>query len=318
MSNRAGGTRPLVEGALLAGITVVLALAGFYIPVLGIAIAFLWPVPVAIVALRHGLRVGILTVVVACLLLTAFVGPLQALTMTLAFGLVGLAFGHSVRKGWGASFTLGLGAIAMLVSFLAGFFLGLMFLGIGLAEIQEQMQEGMTMAMDLYRGLGVSPEVMAQMEEFWESMMEAFRSILPAALVGAAVMNSFINLQVLRAVLNRLGYAVETLPPFDRWSLPRWALLPFVLGLLAVVLEPYHGSEVIKLAGLNLYTLVNLALVVQGVAVGFFLMNKNKVSKAVKVFVVFALFLIPITQQAATLLGVYDLASEYRRREGSK
>jgi uncharacterized protein YybS (DUF2232 family) len=310
-------TKPLVEGALLAGITVVLALAGFYIPVAGLVIAFLWPVPVALVALRHGLKVGTLTVTVAGLLLTAFVGPLQALTMALTFGLVGIAFGHAVRRGWSPSYTLVVGTAAMLVSFLAGFFLGLLFLGIGLAEFESQIREGIEASMEIYRGMGVAPDVLEQMEEFWAGALEAFRLILPAALVGAAALNAFINFQVLKAVLTRLGYSVQALPPFERWGLPKWTLGIFIVGLLAVMLENYHGIQAVRLAGLNAYTLMNLALTVQGVAFGFYLMGKYNVSKAFKVFVVVALFLFPITQNVAMLMGLYDLASDYRRREVS-
>ena len=48
-------TRSLTEGGILAAVMVVLAVAAVYVPLLGILAVLLWPLPAAILIVRHGL-----------------------------------------------------------------------------------------------------------------------------------------------------------------------------------------------------------------------------------------------------------------------
>jgi len=52
-------TRALVESALLAVIGMILVLIGEYLPFIGMIALFLWPLPSALVVLRHGMRWGV-------------------------------------------------------------------------------------------------------------------------------------------------------------------------------------------------------------------------------------------------------------------
>ncbi len=68
-------TQGLTEGAILAALVAVLAVATHYVPLLGIATAYLCPLPLAILVIRHGFRVAALATVVSILAAITVAGP---------------------------------------------------------------------------------------------------------------------------------------------------------------------------------------------------------------------------------------------------
>ena len=84
---------PLTEGGLLAALTVVIALAAVYLPLVGPFIALLWPPPLAVLVLRHGFRQGFLAMLVAGAALSMLMDPVIALRLVLGFGPLGLVLG---------------------------------------------------------------------------------------------------------------------------------------------------------------------------------------------------------------------------------
>ena len=48
--------KPVTESGILSAITVVMALIGVYVPVVGWVAALVWPLPIILLIVRHGLR----------------------------------------------------------------------------------------------------------------------------------------------------------------------------------------------------------------------------------------------------------------------
>src|SRR2546427_1918878 len=95
--------RGLTEGAILAALVAVLALAANYVPLVGLAANFLCPIPLAVLMIRHGLRVAALATVVAIAIGSAISGPVTGVLILLGFAPVGLAIGFGLRRQWSAS-----------------------------------------------------------------------------------------------------------------------------------------------------------------------------------------------------------------------
>jgi uncharacterized protein YybS (DUF2232 family) len=308
-------TRSLVEGALLAGVTVVLALLGFYVPVLGLIIVFLWPVPIALIHIRHGLRTSILTVVVAGLVLTTFVGPVEALVMSASFGLVGLAFGISFEKKFSAGKTVMIGAIALLLSFAISIGISAAFLDFSLGEMETQLREAFEGATEVYRRLGLNDENIAEAKKYWDTILSTFRIIFPAAFAGAGIFNAFLNFEVSRLVLRRLGYVIDPLPPFDSWRIPRWTVFVYAAGLLAMSLEQYHGMRWLTLVGSNVFMFINMVFLVGGLSLAFHLISRYNIPKGMKGMTVVGVFLVPALQQLVVVAGLADTIVDFRSLE---
>src|SRR5205809_7034389 len=95
--------RGLTEGAILAALVAVLALAANYVPLVGLAANCLCPIPLAVLMIRHGLRVAALATVVAIAIGSAVSGPVTGVLILLGFAPVGLAIGFGLRRQWSTS-----------------------------------------------------------------------------------------------------------------------------------------------------------------------------------------------------------------------
>jgi hypothetical protein len=89
----------IAEGALLADITVLLQLAAIYLPVIDILTRFVIPIVLAVLVLRRGLAVGIMSLCVGCFL----IGMLSGLSFLIPMFLTcaaGLFLGITMRQRW--------------------------------------------------------------------------------------------------------------------------------------------------------------------------------------------------------------------------
>ncbi|MBO6235684.1 MAG: DUF2232 domain-containing protein, partial [Schwartzia sp.] len=116
MANR---VTSMTESGLLAAITVVMALIGVYVPLLGTVAILMWPLPILVLIVRHGLKWGLMAVFVSAVLTAALVEPAVSLRLALAFAPGGVALGLGFRNEWSSVRTLVTGIVVSMVSKLA-------------------------------------------------------------------------------------------------------------------------------------------------------------------------------------------------------
>ena len=87
---------PMVEGGILAGVSVIMALASM-LPILGIVAKILCPLPIIILGIRHGTRISLLTAVVVSILVALLMSPIYSLFLLPGFVLVGMALVYAFR-----------------------------------------------------------------------------------------------------------------------------------------------------------------------------------------------------------------------------
>lgn len=101
--------RAIAEGALFADLTVIVILLGLYVPYAGPVLATISPLPLLLLLLRRGWRVGIQAIVVTTVLVSFLTGPLTAIAAAvIAARAASLAIG--MRHGWRVSATVLVGA----------------------------------------------------------------------------------------------------------------------------------------------------------------------------------------------------------------
>ncbi|MBQ5733043.1 MAG: DUF2232 domain-containing protein, partial [Selenomonadaceae bacterium] len=100
------------ESGLLVAITVIMALMAVYLPIVGIAATLLWPLPIIVLIVRHGMQYGVLSVAAAAIIMTILISPMSAVHMVAAFGPPSLALGYGFYKGLSAARILLYGIVA--------------------------------------------------------------------------------------------------------------------------------------------------------------------------------------------------------------
>ncbi|MBQ9423874.1 MAG: DUF2232 domain-containing protein, partial [Pyramidobacter sp.] len=193
--------RGLTEAALLTGLSVVLYLGANFIPLLGLGLIFLSPVPLVILEMRHDLKMGLVSLIVGSLLAMLVSGPVSALSYALGFALMALALGRIIELktnaieiiGWGSLVSL---ACKLSLAVIMFYVTGINPMNLDLPSVQK--------ALDMIGGLPgitVSPEMRAQFEQ----MLKIVPLIVPAIFIMAAVMDCLICYWVSGKVIKRLS-----------------------------------------------------------------------------------------------------------------
>lgn len=307
-------TKSLVEGALLSAITIILSLTALYIPVIGVFATLVWPVPIIILGIRHGLKTSIMATVVSGAIVSMIEGPTQAFTVILSFGLIGIIMGWAINKDFSPFKVLAFGAIASLVSKILLILISLFVMGINpITEEITAMRKSIPLVENMYKGLGLSPDKIKLVVESFASMVDLMAIAIPAILVLASLMDAFLSYKLTRLILSRLGHSLEDFTPFWTWRFPAYTVFLYLLGILTTMMEQYWPLGILKTIGLNLQMVFSFIFLIQGFSLMAYFMGKHNMSKILRVIIVFLVFFNPLFLRLATWAGMFDILLNFRQ-----
>lgn len=306
--------KPVVEGGVLTAVAILFALISTYVPVIGAFVNLIWPVPIILLGVRYGYKWSFMAVVASGIIIALLMHPLTAVSVVVGFGLIGIALGYAFRQGFPPGKALLLGSAASLVSKAAVIAISAAVMGFNPLNLQtEAMIKGLEQAMEFYRGMGMKAEDLAQMEATMRPMMDLMKIILPAGFALAAVVDTFLNYQVAKAVLARLGQRIEPFPPFRHWVVPRITLYAMAVALVAIYWGRTREIELLYNSGMNLQVVATMVLFIQGLAVFYFLADKYNLSRIVRGIILFLILSNGIVMQALIIGGAFDIIFDYRQ-----
>lgn len=268
-------TSEMVEAGILAAIAVLFAILGTYLPVLGVIFNFLWSVPVAVCGMRNGLRWSIMTLIVAGAVIGSLLGPVQALSVMAMFGLLGLALGECMYRGYTPAKTLVYSSAATFVSILLSMGLAMLVMGTNPVDIMfSGLEEALNETQGYYRAAGMSEEQIAAAVQSNKDMIELIRLILPGSLIVCSPIIAFANYMGSRKVLSKMGVAFAPLPPFKNWRVSEYLIWPFALSMGFMATYPDAPKLAFEIA-VNIQTVTSVAFLFQGWAVIYWWLEKN-------------------------------------------
>lgn len=307
-------TRSLVESALLTGLSVILYL-GSAVPLVGMLLIFLSPVPLVIIEMRHDLRRGFVALLAGSLIVLALEGPVQGLSYALGFSVLGLALGRIIELKRSAVEILAWGSLVSLACKLT--LAVIMFQVTGLNPMNLDMS-GMERTLDMALRLPVGLEQAAAMKQQLEAMMKVLPLIIPATMILVSVIDTLLCFWITGKVVHRLSRVdLPQLPPFARWRFPVSVLWAFMGALLCIVLgarDPRFAF--LTRVGLNLQVLTQFIFVLQGMSLAAWFMNRAGWSRTLRNFVLVLLFLIPLFSTVVNYAGIFDMCWDFRSRIG--
>jgi len=315
----------LTEGAILAALVAIFAIATRYLPLIGMATALLCPLPLAVLVIRQGFRVAAIAGVVAGLVAATLAGPLVGLGILISFAPMGIAIGVGARQGWSAARIVLVGTVVSVLS-TAVSFLGLLgggpsSLGGMVQEMNAATERSITAAAALYARLGMPKTqvdtLIAQFREFGK----ALPYLLPGMLMFGAAFAAWLNYEVARRVLGRFGYRLLALPPASTWRLPSGTPWIIPIGLLlGVAGGSLRGLSLLGDVGTSIIMTATIAFMLQGLLAAWVILGNIEVTRVERiiamVFVVSLSTAVPFVNIALFLLGVLDSAWKVRERWG--
>lgn len=310
-------TQGLTEGAILAALVAVFAVATRYLPLIRIGTALLCPLPLAVLVIRHGLRVAVIAGLAAGLVGAALAGPLVGAAILISFAPMGIVLGVGVRRGWPAVRVVLAGALVAFVTTVVNY-LGLLGGGrVSIAEMSATMERSVEMSAKLYGWLGLSG---AQVEAAAAQMREFARLLpylLPAILIMGALTAAWINYEVGRRVLARFGYQLAALPPVRAWRVPAMVVWLLPLGYLLLGLAARPGAPAaLQSAGWSLVLALQMVFTFQGLLAGWVILGNYGFGRFAQVGAVALVFVVPVMGVVAFLLGLLDSVLLVRDRWG--
>ena len=306
--------KPMVEGGILTAVAILFALISTYVPLIGPFVNLVWPVPIILLGVRHGYRWSLLAAVAAGLLIALLMHPLQAVTVVVGFGLIGIVLGHAFRQQMSPAKALLAGTVASLVSKVAVLAIAAVVLGINpLSQQSEAMTRALSQVMDLYRGMGMKEADLVQLEEMMRSMLELMKVIFPAGLALAALVDTYLNYWAAKVVLRKLGHHIADLPPFRLWRMPRGAIYALVVAVVMIYWGKTRELDWLFGIGMNLQVLSSMILLLQGIVLFFFFADKYNLSRWVRGLLLFLLLTSGPLSQGLIVAGAFELIFDYRR-----
>lgn len=178
--------RPLTESSLLTAITVIIAMAGIYIPF----IILFWTLPITIITAKHNLKYGIFSALIASILLCVFLTPVTAIPLVLGSVPLALTLGFGYNHCWSAVKIFATSFVASIIG--VCLFLICTFYLTGINLFVDQLDAFKTAMLDtneMFNSMGITSEAMIDVQRQTQHLIETLALVLPMIFILNAVIN---------------------------------------------------------------------------------------------------------------------------------
>ena len=308
---------PLMEGGALTALAVILALLSAVVPGLGFFFLLAWPVPIAVLACRHGLRWAMLSLVASGILLSMVLSPVGAGGIVLSSGSVGLALGWAYRRGWSAARVFGFSLIVGTAGQAAC--VGFVLLLTGLSPFDFTLEQMKLMAEEILRSqeqMGMREADLAGLRTQLDDSLELLSQMAAVLFcVTAGVLVSVAHF-LTGNTLRRLGTDAPKFPPFAEWRLPQafaylfgFAMVGIYWGATREIVLLFQIAVAGEMVGL-------LAGLIEGFALLTCVMQHFRITGIWRWLFYLVILLNGLFLQILALTGLFDMVFDYRKRFG--
>lgn len=324
MENRVYKTKSVVEAGIISAIIVLLMIITNYVPFINFLGALILPVPVALLYIRHELKITVLAIVVSVILSSVLFNPIQAVLSALSFSFIGLILGYAIKKDKNSSYTI---FLLTLMSFIATVLTIVLtavviqktslnvFFTKFVNDLSEAMKQSIELSKSIYTKMGISQAQMVQMESIYAKFTpELFINMGAGMLILGAFSSSVINYIVAKAILKRLGYNLKKIRSFMELYINSFAgaiiIAPIPLGVYLQAKNIPIGNPILMSGQLimqDVFAVIGISVV------AYFLKHKFKLSKGSITLIIIAAFFIPIFAQVFLYIGLADMMFDFRR-----
>jgi uncharacterized protein YybS (DUF2232 family) len=282
-------------------------------PMLGFAIGFITPVPVAHFYNRLGRRQGLLYFAASVLSAWAalrFSGIEADASFFVVIGALGVLLPELMRRNWGIEKTV-IAAVASLVTLTVALLITFSWhLATPVLQlIETHVQESLKYSLQFYGEFGMPQEQIESIRENIPGITTTILGLLPSIGVVSASFFAWINVLLMRSLFRKTQVPCPDYGDLARWKIPEW-LVWFVIASGGMMLLPMTE---IKLVGFNGLIILLFVYLLQGFSIVDFFFKKKSVPKFLRT--IFYLFLI-IYQSlllVVAAVGLFDIWIDFRK-----
>jgi uncharacterized protein YybS (DUF2232 family) len=309
MGGSDSGTRMSVQVLVLVALTITLFAAAGYVPVLGIIVSLLAPTPLILVALRYGLRIGLLALGLSTLSLALLLSGLQSTIFFAEYGIMALTIAEAVRRRWSIEKTLLVATAVPLMAtslVMAGLFSSA---DVNLSAVRQRFEQELSQTLPQYladEGGAVDGDLRTYIQEALTIVVR----LLPALFIISTAAGALVNYGVVRVLWRWTGdRALFPDLTLSQWKAPEIC----VWILIASGLCSFAPLPNLQLVGLNALLLVSLVYLIQGLCIMVFYLHKASVPPLFRSIAYILLAIQPLLLLGVAAFGLFDLWFDFRR-----
>lgn len=316
--NRGTSTRSMVEAGLLTAINFVLILISFYVPVVYFVGLFLWPIPIALTHLRHGIKYSLLSLISTGVLVAFLIDPITAISFAVVYGVLGLAMGYSIKNKKSISFTFMLMSLCVFLSTAVMVRLSSLIIGQDvLKEAIDMIQEATKMAKEMYTSLGVPEEQINTVLNKMVPTPDVIRLLLPGAMLMYSVVTSLVSYLFAYKIFNRFGYKLEKIKPLSQWYVTRkFATAILVIVLISFILVTMNVNNAMMYY-VNAQLIFSMVFNINGIAAVDYYLIKKQMKGTLRFIIILFIATSPFGN-IFVILGILDYVFNYRKLDPTR
>ena len=270
-----------------------MTVVNFFFPVLSIIILAIWPIPVVLVSIKHGMKVAGITIVVAAVINGFLFGPLMGLITIIGFGFVGFIIGESLNEELSPVKTLVFTIMGVLISQLLIVAISHFIFDFNIKHLLEQIIDQLTKAGEI-----------TKFKDILQAQMQVVKVVFPAIILMSSILTGILNYYLSLWYINNRGIKKEVFLPVKLWRFPRWYISAGILISLI-----FKNNVFFVNANIVLLFLVFL----QGFAVGLYYIEKSKKVVFLRWIYIFSILFIPPVFIILILTGLIDMWFNLRK-----
>ncbi|MEH7096448.1 YybS family protein [Neobacillus vireti] len=305
--------RNLTEGAILLAALTVFLLITIYIPPLSIISVFILPLPFIMFSAKNNLKY-IAVFFIAAFLISFISSSLQGLGLMALFGTAGVVMGYMTQKTKSRSAILIGSTLTFIVGLIIFYVILVTFMNINfIQEMNTMLNQSMKQSEAMLKALG-NEEQIKLMKAQNANLIKNIQQLAPGYLITVSIVYAFITQWICFPIAKRFGITVPSWGKFRNLRLPK-SLLWYYLAALGgyLLFHPQEGTY-LYLALINARFVLELFLLVQGLACLFYIFHQRSIGKGLAVFIVILSFILPIVHYIIMILGITDLGFDFRNR----
>lgn len=309
--------RSLMECAMMVAISLVLALIGFYVPVANIIGLLLFPLPLAVLVFRNGVKTGLIGAIALFALAAIFFGLPNAVIMMIEYGILCIFLGYCFRKQKGPLFTMGFAIVIAACGTLVGLMLSLFISGLPFSAMTEEMTQFAHEYFSMFSGSGLDAFIPGgmTMDAFIQEMTDWMIRLIPALLIIGSMIMAAVGYGVSAKILRHLRYDIPKVPPFSEWRMDWKFSWGVIAGLAFTLAGNYFEISWMNTLGWNILYVFCPVLLVCGLAFVVWLFKQPIYSPMLKtLLVLMMIFFFQATFFLLMVLAVFEPIIDFRGR----
>jgi uncharacterized protein YybS (DUF2232 family) len=300
------------EFIVATAITSMIALAGLYLPILGVVVSVFVPLPILFYRSKLGRPWGALILVAATLVVASMMRwqSIPSAAFFFELGLVGLVLSEMLAMNLSLEKTIAMTtgivvAAGMVMLALYGFFSTNSLWGL----VSDYLYRNLELVVAMYRDMEGTEAAIDVITQSMEGIVYVMLRILPAMAIVSVLFVVWSNLLLARPLLRSRHLACPDFGNLNEWKAPESLVWVVILsGLLLLV--PHQG---VKLLGVNGLIIMMMIYFFQGIAIVSFYFEKKQFPRMLRGLLY---GLIALWQPALLLVvvaGLFDMWIDFRR-----